>query len=84
MSTADFKELLAILDLSREDDDLFIGSHPSKNPIRTFGGQMMAQAFVAAACIAGRRARLSGRWIARSIHLGSLRVETQPVCALHG
>jgi acyl-CoA thioesterase-2 len=42
------KELLAILDLSREDDDLFIGSHPSKNPIRTFGGQMMAQAFVAA------------------------------------
>lgn len=48
MSTADFKELLAILDLSREDDELFIGSHPSKNPIRTFGGQMMAQAFVAA------------------------------------
>lgn len=48
MSTADFKELLAILDLSREDDDRFIGSHPSKNPIRTFGGQMMAQAFVAA------------------------------------
>ncbi|MBE1546110.1 acyl-CoA thioesterase-2 [Mycobacterium sp. OAS707] len=48
MSTADFKELLAILDLAREDDDLFIGSHPSKNPIRTFGGQMMAQAFVAA------------------------------------
>jgi len=48
VSTADFKELLAILDLSREDDGLFIGSHPSKNPIRTFGGQMMAQAFVAA------------------------------------
>jgi acyl-CoA thioesterase-2 len=48
VSTADFKELLAILDLAREDDDLFIGSHPSKNPIRTFGGQMMAQAFVAA------------------------------------
>nr|WP_225951266.1 acyl-CoA thioesterase II [Mycobacterium sp. OAS707] len=40
--------MLAILDLAREDDDLFIGSHPSKNPIRTFGGQMMAQAFVAA------------------------------------
>ena len=48
MSTADFKELLAILDLARQDDNLFIGSHPSKNPIRTFGGQMMAQAFVAA------------------------------------
>ena len=48
MSTADFKELLAVLDLKPIADDLFIGSHPSKNPIRTFGGQMMAQAFVAA------------------------------------
>jgi acyl-CoA thioesterase-2 len=48
VSTADFEELLAVLDLTRADDDLFIGSHPSKNPIRTFGGQMMAQAFVAA------------------------------------
>src|ERR1700754_5055758 len=26
---------------------MFVGSHPSKNPVRTFGGQMMAQAFVA-------------------------------------
>ena len=48
MSTADFDELLAILDLDRVDDDTFVGSHPSKNPVRTFGGQMMAQAFVAA------------------------------------
>jgi len=48
VSTADFKELLAVLDLNRVTDGLFIGSHPSKNPIRTFGGQMMAQAFVAA------------------------------------
>lgn len=48
MSTADFEELLAILDLNRIDDDIFVGSHPSKNPVRTFGGQMMAQAFVAA------------------------------------
>jgi len=48
VSTADFKELLAVLDLKPIADDLFIGSHPSKNPIRTFGGQMMAQAFVAA------------------------------------
>lgn len=44
----DFEELLAILDLRRVDDDTFIGSHPDKNPPRTFGGQMMAQAFVAA------------------------------------
>lgn len=46
--TSDLDELLAVLDLNRVDDDLFTGSHPSKNPIRTFGGQMMAQAFVAA------------------------------------
>ena len=45
---ADFDELLAILDLERVDDRTFIGVHPSKNPVRTFGGQMMAQAFVAA------------------------------------
>jgi acyl-CoA thioesterase-2 len=47
VSTADFEELLAILDLNRLDDDTFVGSHPSRNPVRTFGGQMMAQAFVA-------------------------------------
>lgn len=43
----DFTELLATLDLRRVDDDLFIGSHPSKNPMRTFGGQLMSQSFVA-------------------------------------
>lgn len=43
----DFIELLATLDLQRVDDDLFIGSHPSKNPMRTFGGQLMSQSFVA-------------------------------------
>lgn len=48
MSTADFEELLGILELNRLDDDTFIGSHPSKNPVRTFGGQMMAQSLVAA------------------------------------
>jgi acyl-CoA thioesterase II len=48
VSTADFDELLAALDLRQTDDDTYVGSHPSKNPIRTFGGQMMAQAFVAA------------------------------------
>jgi len=44
---SDFDELLATLDLNRVADDLFIGSHPSKNPMRTFGGQLMAQSFVA-------------------------------------
>lgn len=39
---------MAVLDLGRVDDDIFIGSHPSKNPMRTFGGQLMAQSFVAA------------------------------------
>jgi acyl-CoA thioesterase-2 len=48
VSTADFEELLGILELNRLDDDTFIGSHPSKNPVRTFGGQMMAQSLVAA------------------------------------
>ena len=43
----DFKELLAVLDLDRVADDRFLGSHPSKNPMRTFGGQLMAQSFVA-------------------------------------
>jgi len=47
VSVGDFEELLAILDLNQLDDDTFIGSHPSRNPIRTFGGQMMAQSFVA-------------------------------------
>lgn len=45
---SDFKELLATLDLTRVADDRFVGSHPSKNPMRTFGGQLMAQSFVAA------------------------------------
>lgn len=45
--TADFRELLAALDLNRLGDDLFLGSHPTKNPMRTFGGQLMAQSFVA-------------------------------------
>jgi acyl-CoA thioesterase-2 len=44
---SDFAELLATLDLHRVDDNLFIGSHPSKNPMRTFGGQLMSQSFVA-------------------------------------
>lgn len=45
--SSDFQELLAVLDLNRVADDRFIGSHPSKNPLRTFGGLLMAQSFVA-------------------------------------
>jgi acyl-CoA thioesterase-2 len=53
-TTSDFDELLAILDLNRVADDLFIGSHPSKNPMRTFGGQLMAQSFVASSRTLGQ------------------------------
>ncbi|MGF2951399.1 acyl-CoA thioesterase II [Mycobacterium sp. THU-M116] len=38
---------MAVLDLNRVSDDVFVGSHPSKNPMRTFGGQLMAQSLVA-------------------------------------
>lgn len=48
MAKSDFDDLLAVLDLARLEKDLFTGKHPRKNPVRTFGGQMMAQAFVAA------------------------------------
>ncbi|MEB3021911.1 acyl-CoA thioesterase II [[Mycobacterium] crassicus] len=44
----DLEELLAALDLTETDDDVFAGGHPSKTPLRTFGGQLMAQSFVAA------------------------------------
>lgn len=46
-SLSDFEQLLALLSLNRQDEDLFTGSHPTKNPVRTFGGQLMAQSFVA-------------------------------------
>jgi len=45
---SDLDELLAILELSPLGDAVFAGRHPRKNPIRTFGGQLMAQAFTAA------------------------------------
>ncbi|MBU3705168.1 MAG: acyl-CoA thioesterase II [Mycobacterium sp.] len=45
---SDLDELLSILQLSSLGDDVFTGRHPRKNPVRTFGGQLMAQAFVAA------------------------------------
>ncbi|WP_172832513.1 acyl-CoA thioesterase, partial [Mycobacterium asiaticum] len=45
---SDFQELLDVLSLNTIDDHRFSGSHPSKTPMRTFGGQLMAQSFVAA------------------------------------
>ena len=48
MARSDLAELLGILELIPMGTDVFAGRHPRKNPVRTFGGQMMAQAFVAA------------------------------------
>ena len=39
---------VGLLDLEQIDDDVFVGQHPAADPVRTFGGQMVAQAFVAA------------------------------------
>jgi acyl-CoA thioesterase II len=47
LPVSDLEELLAILDITQVDFNRFIGRHPSKNPVRTFGGQLMAQAFIA-------------------------------------
>jgi len=44
---SDFEQLLAILELERVDELTFLGSHPTKNPGRTYGGQLMAQALIA-------------------------------------
>ena len=48
VAKSDFDELLAVLELTPLGDDIFLGRHPRKNPVRTFGGQLMAQSFVAA------------------------------------
>ena len=64
---ADFDELLAVLDLRQTAENTFFGSHPSKNPVRTFGGQMMAQAVVAAGRTVGPKlppSALSAHFIA--------------------
>ncbi len=48
LGQSDLDELLDILELASIGDDVFVGRHPRKNPVRTFGGQLMAQAFMAA------------------------------------
>src|ERR1700739_4262353 len=47
MLASDFEQLLTILDLERVDELTFLGSHPTKNPGRTYGGPLMAQALIA-------------------------------------
>ncbi|TSD98149.1 acyl-CoA thioesterase II [Skermania sp. ID1734] len=44
----DLSILLDLLDLSQTDEDLFVGKHPAQVGSRTFGGQLISQAIVAA------------------------------------
>ncbi|MGO3328459.1 acyl-CoA thioesterase [Gordonia sp. (in: high G+C Gram-positive bacteria)] len=46
--SADLQTLLALLDVERAEDDLFIGHHPEQVESRTFGGQLLGQGIVAA------------------------------------
>lgn len=46
--SADLHTLLGLLDLEEVSPDIFIGEHPPQVGSRTFGGQMVAQAMVAA------------------------------------
>jgi len=47
LAQSDFEQLLAALDLGDVGNDTFIGTHPTKTPTRTFGGQLMSQSLVA-------------------------------------
>jgi acyl-CoA thioesterase II len=48
VAETDLEELLGVLDLTAVGENRFAGRHPGKNPVRTFGGQLMAQSFLAA------------------------------------
>ncbi|WP_040807337.1 acyl-CoA thioesterase [Nocardia concava] len=47
-SSEDLRELLRLLDLEENGPDIFLGHHPEKVWSRTFGGQLVAQAIIAA------------------------------------
>ncbi|RJO69354.1 acyl-CoA thioesterase II [Nocardia panacis] len=51
----DLDVLLTLLDLERVDEDVFVGQHPAKVWSRTFGGQLVAQAIMAAGRTVGDR-----------------------------
>ncbi|WP_407671600.1 acyl-CoA thioesterase [Nocardia aurantiaca] len=44
----DLRELLRLLDLEENGPDIFLGRHPEKVWSRTFGGQLVSQAIIAA------------------------------------
>ncbi|WP_305091561.1 acyl-CoA thioesterase II [Prescottella sp. R16] len=46
--SADLETLLSVLDLEQIGDDTYRGRHPNESGSRTFGGQLVAQALVAA------------------------------------
>ncbi|WP_330253894.1 acyl-CoA thioesterase II [Nocardia sp. NBC_00565] len=47
-ASSDLQVLLGLLDLERVDEDVFVGQHPEKVWSRTFGGQLVSQAIMAA------------------------------------
>ncbi|MGW6423701.1 acyl-CoA thioesterase [Nocardia sp. NPDC055029] len=51
----DLRVLLDLLDLEPIGEDVFLGNHPEKVWSRTFGGQLVSQAIVAAGRTAGER-----------------------------
>lgn len=51
----DLRVLLDLLDLESVGEDVFVGNHPEKVWSRTFGGQLVSQAIVAAGRTAGQR-----------------------------
>ncbi|MFD4441791.1 acyl-CoA thioesterase [Nocardia sp. NPDC058519] len=53
--TPDLRVLLDLLDLESIGEDTFLGNHPEKVWSRTFGGQLVSQAIVAAGRTAGDR-----------------------------
>ncbi|MFE5480139.1 MULTISPECIES: acyl-CoA thioesterase [unclassified Nocardia] len=53
--TPDLRVLLDLLDLESIGEDTFLGNHPEKVWSRTFGGQLVSQAIIAAGRTAGDR-----------------------------
>ncbi|MFD3429585.1 acyl-CoA thioesterase [Nocardia fluminea] len=53
--TPDLRVLLGLLDLESIGEDTFLGDHPEKVWSRTFGGQLVSQAIIAAGRTAGNR-----------------------------
>jgi acyl-CoA thioesterase-2 len=52
---SDLPVLLGLLDLEQVDEDVFVGQHPEKVWSRTFGGQLVSQAIMAAGRTVGDR-----------------------------